>query len=403
MAATQNLDTYFMVDVSNFLQDPLRVAPVKAVHRSLDPCPSIPNKGTPNKCSQGFFLTGGLDGVSPSPDTITVNQDADLFVVEHLRGVQFDITRQSLDHTYSFETECRVFASDHGGFLICIQPAERDSSAVTPLNAEIVQCPLGISAYSSCVTNTTWHTHIYTGNVVNRTNVYSTSFSVSESSRTVTFARDNSSIIAVDDSQEPELNPIPVSASALLDVFDLAFNYASGGDHGDIGTSDFINVFYNTMNIGSISQSGLDIIEDQFNNLLALPFWYLQANDPFHTGVFTSNKPRDDVPDLLHTKAVLAKTSSRIVVGRTTAIIYIFMGSFLIFACVAVLVVGSLSRFAGLCPETTQWSTYDIVANCEIQSTATDGEDDLKSCRGLEGQQLRAALAKKVVVISDAR
>ena len=129
-----------------------------------------------------------------------------------MRGIQLDMTGQSLDLDYTFETDCRIFANDHGGFVICIQPAERESGAATSLSARLVKCPVTVSAYGGCVANTTWHNNVHPVylndsiyiDVNNSIYAYSTSLSVSERSQTIIFARDNGSIIAVDDSQGQE-------------------------------------------------------------------------------------------------------------------------------------------------------------------------------------------------------
>ena len=84
-------------------------------------------------------------------------------------------------------------------------------------------------------------------------------------------------------------------------------------------------------------------------------------------------------------------------------IVYATGGTLVILACVAVLVVGSLPKTAGQCPDLTAWGPLDFARNCQIKGGGGIGTGEsltrrLKGCRGIKGRELAKRMGFDVVV-----
>ena len=401
---------YFATDVTSFLSNPQRVIPMNSVQQVTTPCTFIESQKHSKACSASYFVPGGLELISPWPSKNVDDWHADVYVVDNIRGYHLDYSQMSVDARFDGISDCKTFGNSKGGIQICL------SSQGNTLNAKFVHCPLDLASSSACETDTTWHAS--TG--------WSTSLQPYIRTATTAFDRANSSILSISHSTFSAPQPAQIRPQDLLDVYTASFN-GSGLSFGTGSSQQFIQYLSNVLIFAETSSSSYNSAGMYLRNLLALPLYYFHNNNLAPSILLSPDKPLPGLPSELYSTASLATTSFRIVVGRATVIVYIVLGSLVLLACLAVVVLGSISYTAGKCPETTVWPVLDFVANCKmkegrgeetgevkerVEADARGLRDEervdglvsiLKECRGLGDRREVRERIKVGVVLDDPR
>ena len=333
-----------------------------------------------------YFVTGGLELITPWPSKQEQHLNAEIYMVKDLQGYQLDFSQLPTKARFNGQSDCKFFGDDASAVQICISSENDDESA---LNAKFVHCPLELSSSSTCSTSTDWHS----------STEWTTSLRPYVRCATTSFYRSNGTIVSISSATISEPPMANVSPQDLLDVFDASFNMTANSITGSSSALRFIQYLANVMAFAETSSTSYNAAAGYLRNLLALPLYYFHANNLVPTVSPSPDTPLPGLPDALYTRVSLTEVSYRIVVGRTTLILYIICASVLILACLTILVLGSLPTFAGGCPDISAWPTLDFVANCRSK----DGEDTLhetfQACRGLEGRNLREKIGLRVITV----
>ena len=313
--SVETLASWYAADGSNFLGSPLRTLPSESIKARKTPCPPDPGQKVTHVCSDSFFFTGGFDSISPAPGSNTQHQEADVYMVKNLRGYQFDFTRLDLGVKPDLDNDCNVFGGPIYAFQFCIWKANDETSTATSWNAKLINCPDRIGSHRSCLIDSSWLS--FDG--------YMTNFKPYVRYADVIYGRQNRSLIAAHDNAGRKGIPAKINFQDITTIYSRAFNTIDRSVGESEDSLYFAESLSKSITVGRASTTGDINNAIRLLNLLALPFWYYQANTPFpnDTGIIDGprTKIRPGLPTTLYTEASLAKTAYKVDVGRTTAIL----------------------------------------------------------------------------------
>lgn len=212
---------------------------------------------------------------------------------------------------------------------------------------------------------------------------------------TISFSRTNGTILSLT-SPSPPISA-QVQSSDLLATYDASFGNASLSGFGGQANTQFLDFVASTLTFAETSSLAFRSAESYLRNLLALPLYYYHANNLSPTILPSPNAPLPGLPSELYTRASLATAWHKLVVGRTSVLVYLAGGAIAISACLVVLILGSLPLTAANVPETSSWPALDFATNCHGSANGQHGEpisETLRECRGLKGSPLRERIGR---------
>ena len=111
---------YFATDFTNFLSDSKRVAVVAPLTRSNASCTTIRNEKATPSCGSSYFVSGGLDLISPWPQKNNDLPEAGFYTVHDLLGYQLDYSQLESDAKFDGVADCRVYGNRAAAIQICL-------------------------------------------------------------------------------------------------------------------------------------------------------------------------------------------------------------------------------------------------------------------------------------------
>ena len=378
---------YFATDLTNFLSNAQRVIMTDPVKAPDTPCAHNETQKRSRFCSASYFVPGGVELITPWPSKNEDHWDAETYQVKDLQGYQLDFGEMAAGARFDGSADCKVFGDSDASVQICVSSHTGPGAEQNVLNAKFVHCPLDVASSSNCERDTDWHAS--TG--------WTTALRPYIRRSTTTFSRLNGTIISTSRALSPP-QPALISASDLLSVFSLSFNTTSGSVTGTSSALRFVQYLATVMTFAETSSFTYSAATGYLRNLLVLPLYYFHDNNLAPAVEPSPDAPLKGLPSELYTDASLAKVRYRIVVGRTTTLIYVAGGSLVILACLVVLVAGSLRPWAGKIPETTAFPVLDFVRSCEVAGPEVKLADMLKGSKDVGGRQGRRKLDCNIVL-----
>ena len=373
-----------LIDYTRLFQDTQVMYPVASVSQEGTMCSGAASITGSSACLQSYFLTGGTPLITPWPTRNNSFPDAPAYFVNKMAGLQFDFGPLDANASIDEHADCILLGIDNYAVQICISQYTE-----TSVNAKYVSCINDASAndkQSPCLSDLGWTS----------SPGWTTKMQVYSRHGDVAFWRANQSIISVNSLSEPQR--IVLSAVELLNFYNTTLAQPDGRGFGSSVAVQQLVIFIATLLViseGSPASSALPYLQ----NLLALPFYYLQPTymSPFViANVTNAHGLLLDLPASqgLYTTAAMASPRYRLFVAKWTAWVYTIGTGLIIVACIVVVVLRIWVESRNVIPELVGWPSVDLAAECKArQERDVDGGDGLDM--SLEESLREVKLAKK--------
>ncbi|KAJ9144673.1 hypothetical protein NKR23_g5763 [Pleurostoma richardsiae] len=290
-----------------------------------------------------YLLSGGLEMVAP-----WVPQGYDgygMVKIDHAPSIQIDFSRPMTD---TFEEEdCSLFGQTGSriGIRLCVA---QDQSASGSLRAGLFVCGDGIDQGARNMT-------------VPRPNI-TTAVSFYTRQATIVAARSNYSILSVEETTTPILIP-DVDLAGYRKALAWLLNYTAA----DIpGPSSIAQSFWSS-GAQPQSPSSYGILEQNFQSILAFPFWLFKSNNWANT-ILRSNELVEGLRPQFYTKASVVAPHVKIKFNQTMFILFLVLQGLTIVFLWGVLAWEWLGRRT--LPLTSSFPLYDAAFRARVDGEA---------------------------------
>lgn len=124
---------YFATDFTRFLDNPSIVYPVEPVQNPTSHCTTIATQRNSPACSASYFVSSGLENISPWPSKNADFPDAGAYVVKDIAGYQFDFGELQTGERFDGTKDCRIYGDDVAAIQLCISTFDENTLIASTL------------------------------------------------------------------------------------------------------------------------------------------------------------------------------------------------------------------------------------------------------------------------------
>ncbi|KAJ4390816.1 hypothetical protein N0V93_004414 [Gnomoniopsis smithogilvyi] len=329
-------------------------------------------------CAESHMLTGGILGVSPQSDNLTLYPKSTAYVVPRTRTLQLEYgTVHDIEGLYNNGT-CYTVGANYAASYWCTATGEDHE-----LLFGSSYCPLAIQFKGQCLNDTSWTSPLQ----------IASSLFVFKRYATVNYDRGNFSVLSVTDLSPPEqeiieLNDYMTAISAVVPGFRSKDDTAGTSNNVTKGDNSALAIYAVSALPVNDNQVARTMSLAAVRKAMSVPFNYFHANYFSNESIFEVTRPRTGLSEDMYTTMSLAIGSRQVVAGQISRWAFGLLCGILLALSAATIVV--TARICERRPQRCGYPTLDFAAVCAVKggiprppSSESDEENKKTGARGL--------------------
>lgn len=352
-------------------------------------------------CAESHMLTGGVLGITPQSDNLTLYPKSTAYVVPRTRTLQLEYgTVHDIEGLYNNGTCYTVGASYAASYwctatgedqellfgeqppILLNQPSGASGKLTSPGSS---YCPLAIQFKGECLNDTSWTSPLQ----------IASSLFVFKRYATVNYDRGNFSVLSVTDLSPPEqeiieLNDYMTAISAVVPGFRSLNDTASSANNVTKGDNSALAIYAVSALPVNDNQVARTMSLAAVRKAMSVPFNYFHANYFSKENIFEVTGPRTGLSKDMYTTMSLAIGSRQVVAGQISRWAFGLLCGILLALSAATIVV--TARICERRPQRCGYPTLDFAAVCAVKggiprppSSESDEENSRTNKTGARG------------------